>query len=133
MHMPGIAPKLPLSLDPSDINVYKATKTLPETIHQNLKMLVLTIPGERIMMPEYGVGIKKYLFENDTYDLRQSLRSKIEKQIQVYMPFISLSSVNINSSSNSISSTNHNEGVMNVSIIYSVPGFGGNAVLELSL
>ena len=29
-------------------------------IKQNLKMLILTNPGERVMDPEFGVGIKQF-------------------------------------------------------------------------
>ena len=60
--MPGIAPKLPLQLD--EVDGYRLTKTIKETVQQNLKMIVLTSPGERIMNPDFGVGLRNYLFRN---------------------------------------------------------------------
>jgi phage baseplate assembly protein W len=59
--MSSYAPFLPLTLDGQDgfVNI----KDFGHLIKQNLKMLVLTNPGERIMMPNFGIGLKKILFE----------------------------------------------------------------------
>jgi len=65
--MAGISVKLPLSRDPE--SGYKLNKTLKQVARQNLKMLVLTAPGERIMIPEFGVGLRNYLFENITTEV----------------------------------------------------------------
>ena len=89
--MAGISVKLPLSLDPDD--GYKLNKTLKEVARQNLKMLVLTAPGERIMIPEFGVGIRNYLFENMSSDVFFDLKSEIISQAETYFPYITISSV----------------------------------------
>ena len=62
--MQGFSPKLPLSLDPRD--GFLLTKSLPEVVAQNLRMLILTSPGERVMIPAFGVGLYNYLFELNT-------------------------------------------------------------------
>ena len=64
--MQGYSPKLPLAYDSTQDGNYALNKTLIDTIRQNLKMLLLTNPGERIMMPNFGVGIRTYLFSEDT-------------------------------------------------------------------
>ena len=89
--MAGISVKLPLSLDPDD--GYKLNKTLKEVARQNLKMLVLTAPGERIMIPEFGVGIRNYLFENMSSDVFFDLKSEIISQAETYFPYITINSV----------------------------------------
>ena len=33
-------------------------KTVKDNVKQNLKMLLFTAPGERVMLPDYGVGLK---------------------------------------------------------------------------
>ena len=50
----GLSPKLPMSLHPAD--GYRLTKTYKEMVKQNIKMLILTCPGERMMDPLFGVG-----------------------------------------------------------------------------
>ncbi len=58
--MSGIAVKLPVAL--SDTDGIGLTTTIVETLRQNLKTLVLTNPGERVMEPGFGVGLEKFLF-----------------------------------------------------------------------
>ena len=87
--MSGISLKEPLLHSESD-GYYGLTQSLKETVQQNLKMLLLTIPGERIMMPDFGVGIPQYLFENKTPKLESDISSNIRKQVHRYMPFVSI-------------------------------------------
>ena len=48
---------------------FQLNKTIPETVKQNLKNLVFTNKGERIMDPLFGIGVYSYLFENYTPDV----------------------------------------------------------------
>lgn len=91
----GLSPKLPLQKDPAD--GYALNKDYVELVKQNLKMLLLTAPGERIMIPEFGVGLRNYLFENDTTQTRNQVEAKIRNQVKTYMPFVEVSAVNFNS------------------------------------
>jgi len=59
----GLSVKLPLYLDPDD--GIGLNKTYRESVKQNFLNLLLTIPGERVMIPRFGVGLKRFLFEND--------------------------------------------------------------------
>ena len=42
---------------------FKLNKTLGEVVRQNFKNLVLTSPGERIMLPDFGAGLRRLLFD----------------------------------------------------------------------
>ena len=64
----GISPKLPLTIDSRD-GKYALNKTVRQAIAQNLKNLVLTAPGERIMNSDFGVGIRNYLFRDNATPL----------------------------------------------------------------
>lgn len=55
------APKLPLEVN--NYNDFEYISDSLQNIRQNLKMIILTNPGEKIMDPQYGLGIRKYLFE----------------------------------------------------------------------
>lgn len=55
-----------------------------EALKFNLRNILLTIPGENISDPEFGVGLQQYLFELETMDF-SSLKSKIESQISNYV------------------------------------------------
>tara|TARA_Y100001973_G_C5191100_1_gene331054 strand:- start:2049 stop:2441 length:393 start_codon:yes stop_codon:yes gene_type:complete len=88
MPTPGFAPKLPLSLDPLS-GPYAPIKLIDDVVKQNLKMLVLTAPGERVMIPSYGVGLRNYLFEAHTSLTKKNIESKILEQTRLFMPFLS--------------------------------------------
>lgn len=106
----GLSPLYPFRVDTNDSDYYLVRNT-PELVRQNLKNLVLTSPGERIMDPEFGVGIKRFLFENRTSATISAIRSKINSQVRKYMPFISITSVDFISDS-------QNENYLGITINY---------------
>jgi phage baseplate assembly protein W len=89
----GLSPKLPLLKDPAD--GYALNKTYREMVAQNLKMVVLTAPGERMMEPNFGVGLRNYLFKNNTQQTYHEIESKIREQVSFYLPFVTIIEVKI--------------------------------------
>ena len=94
MRTRGLSPKLPLSLDEQD--GYALNKTHRDMVKQNLKMLILTIPGERMMDPEFGVGLKTFLFEQNTRATQGEISARINRQLNMYMPFIEIVKLEFN-------------------------------------
>ena len=92
--MAGISPKLPLHRS-NDDGYWGLTQTVSEALRQNLKNLILTIPGERVMMPEFGVGLARYLFENESSFVTDEIKAKIIEQVGIYMPGIILVDIEI--------------------------------------
>ena len=86
--MSGIAVKLPVAL--SDTVGVATTKTVVETLRQNLKTLILTNPGERVMEPGFGVGLEKFLFERFTESTYASIQEELVNQVRTYMPQIAI-------------------------------------------
>lgn len=54
----------------------------------NAKNLLLTEPGERVMLPEFGCGLKKTLFENLTAETLRTLEMRIKNSFQTFLPYI---------------------------------------------
>tara|TARA_R110000744_G_C18905419_1_gene509816 strand:- start:16 stop:423 length:408 start_codon:yes stop_codon:yes gene_type:complete len=69
-----------------DNNLFKGTETVMEQAKSNLLNLLLTYPGERINLPNFGVGIKKLLFEQNIN--LEALKIKIQTQSSYYIPNI---------------------------------------------
>jgi|2_EtaG_2_1085320.scaffolds.fasta_scaffold05203_2 hypothetical protein len=92
--MAGFAPMLPLS--PDDENGYELIQDALSVIKQNLKMLVLCNPGERIMMPEFGVGMMTYLFEPNGQTTYGNIRSAVNTQVEKYLPFVKIEEILFN-------------------------------------
>ena len=114
----GISPKVPLVYDPTD-GPYQLNKTLGETIRQNLRMLILTMPGERPMMPNFGVGLYRFLFSNVGDDTFGQIAQEIKLQIGRYMPGVNLLEVSFVTSDED-TSLKLNE--VRVGITYSLAG-----------
>ena len=127
----GFSPKLPLQPDSVD-GFYKLNKTLGEVAKQNLKMIVLTTPGERIMQPDFGVGARNFLFDTaeETY---QSLTAEILKQVRKFLPFIEIIDINLadedpaSMTGNSYASTH----TLRLQVIYFIPNLNLNDTLEV--
>jgi phage baseplate assembly protein W len=98
MKVRGLSPKLPLTLNSA--GGYALNKEHKEMIHQNLKMLLLTIPGERIMEPDFGVGLKAYLFEQNTTMVQGEIEARVNEQVNTYMPYIEVIRLIFNNTKN---------------------------------
>ena len=68
----------------SDGNVLSKKYIGLQALKFNLRNIILTIPGEKISDPNFGVGIQRYLFDLETQDW-SSVRSKVESQIRTYI------------------------------------------------
>ena len=86
--MPGLSPKLPVTRDPSD--GFSLTKTYKELATQNFKNLMLTSPGERMMDPNFGVGLRRYLFQPMSVFTFDDITERIHQQVDTYMPFLKI-------------------------------------------
>tara|TARA_R100000008_G_C3488199_1_gene117339 strand:+ start:149 stop:541 length:393 start_codon:yes stop_codon:yes gene_type:complete len=89
--MAGLAPKLPLFRD--DLDGYALIKNYGDLVAQNFKMLILTSPGERIMDPRFGIGIKRFLFEFNHETTHERVRMQIQAQVEKYMPYLEIRNV----------------------------------------
>ena len=127
----GYSPSLPLQPDPTD-GFYKLTKSLGEVTQQNLKMLILTAPGERIMHPDFGVGARNYLFEHEE-DAYQSLRVEIVDQVRKYIPYIEIIDVilyDVNLDKTQIY-VDRDSQAMGLQVVYYMPNLGLNDTLRI--
>tara|TARA_R110002096_G_scaffold280007_2_gene474233 strand:+ start:343 stop:711 length:369 start_codon:yes stop_codon:yes gene_type:complete len=88
----GYSAVIPLQRDNRD-GFYVLTKTIPQNTKQNFTNLLLTVPGERVMLPNFGVGLRRYLFEINSFDLQGRISDRIATQVDLFMPFVSVNHV----------------------------------------
>ena len=122
--MASISVRLPLTLDDSD--GYGMIKKIRNVIKQNLKMLILTEPGERVMEPEFGVGMRRFLFENSSDSVYSQIDKRIREQVRIYIPDISIRKINFylkEPDSNSVA----------FKMEYSIPSIAANDLLEFTI
>lgn len=123
--MQGYSPRLPLEKDESD-GSFSMNKTAIDSIRQDLKMLLLTSPGEKMMDVEYGVGLKRFIFEQNIEETYAKIKNKINEQVTKYMNFVSVLDIQI-------FAAEQNENVVYVIVTFSVPSLNVTEELNLSL
>jgi phage baseplate assembly protein W len=109
----GISVKLPLTVSPRD-GTFTLNQNLKQSVAQNLKTLLYTAPGERIMDLNFGVGLRRYLFEPLTEVVKDKLQNRILKQITTYMPFVRVIAIEMIAAADS--------SMLGIKLQYSAPG-----------
>ena len=71
-------------------------------VKSDLLVLLLTEPGERVMLPEFGTPLKKFLFEPSTSSLVDSVKDAIANSIRMWEPRIAVSQIEVTNSADSI-------------------------------
>lgn len=77
----------------SSVEINYTDSETKEAIKQNLRVMVLTNPGEYQHDIEYGVGIRRFLFEPNTLGLKESIKNRILEQAIRYMTYITIADV----------------------------------------
>ena len=129
--MAGLSPKLPLFNSELD-GPYGLNKTFLETTKQNFKNLLLTIPGERLMDLNFGIGLKRYLFEPDVIFLRDEIEARIRNQLKRYLSHVILTNVSFQSALDDEESSLSNQ-VLSVRVVYRVLPFNENDFLDITV
>jgi len=107
----GVSVSLPLQ---TDSGLYRNNLTIGEAVRQNLKTLILTSPGEKVFDLNFGVGLRRYLFQPMTETTVQRLKDSIDEQISKYMNFLSNVQLQIN--------LHPDDSLMGLRIFYDVTG-----------
>jgi len=124
----GLDAKIPLYRDPIE-GFYGLTRTVKQNTKQKLKMLMLTGPGERVMLPSYGVGLKRFLFENTPeFDIVQ----RIKEQVARYLPEVVINKINVTKKPRTSQLQDDNlNNTLFIELEYSIRGLNMDDVLRL--
>ena len=75
--------------------VFKSTYTTKDQIKSNLVNLLLTDTGERIMNPNFGTNLKRFLFEGITDNNLETLKDNILNSILSYISEITVTNITL--------------------------------------
>lgn len=64
-------------------------------IRENLSVLLLTDPGERIRLPAFGAGLRRFLFEPNTPATHKAVGDAIESAIRRWEARVRVESVSV--------------------------------------
>jgi phage baseplate assembly protein W len=84
-----------VSLPFNGSGVFKSTYTTKDQIKSNLVNLLLTDTGERIMNPNFGTNLKRFLFEGITDSSLDLLKNNILISILNYISEITVTNITL--------------------------------------
>ena len=75
---------------------YVAKKAIRgELIKSQIKQLLNTKKGERVMLPDFGIGLDQYLFEPLTIEMKDALRRTVVRSIRRYIPYVTVTKLEV--------------------------------------
>tara|TARA_R110000765_G_scaffold149464_2_gene252111 strand:+ start:2569 stop:3012 length:444 start_codon:yes stop_codon:yes gene_type:complete len=86
--------KFPLPVTPGDGGFFSQSMD-KEVVAQNLKQLLLTSKGERLMYPSFGTNLRAALFEPITAVLISELQADIKNAVRAYEPRVVIRDVSV--------------------------------------
>ena len=66
-----------------------------DQVRSNLKNLLLTKKGERILQPEFGSGLHDLLFQPATEKFEEDLETTIDEAVAKWLPYVIVEDINI--------------------------------------
>lgn len=97
---------------------FEVSYTTKEQIKSNIKALLLTEKGERLMQPTFGSDLRKCLFEPMTSNIDILIEDSIMDAINTWMPYVTVESI-IYDTSNDLKDRNRIDLELKYSLKYS--------------
>ena len=112
--------KTPISFGGTSGQMFSMNYNIGDQIKDNLKNLLLTNSGERLMLTDFGANLRPLAFELSNDDVAAEAIRRISSAVSKYMPFVSLDTFESRTESSENGST---VGIV-VRVGYSVPTIG---------
>jgi len=104
---------LPIRRAQSDTGWFATSKTTLTAVKNNIKSLLLTQKGERLMQPNLGMNLRKYLFEPVTPDTQILIENDIVDTFAFWLPFVQLTGLEV-----SLKEGDTNQ--INISVVFNI-------------
>jgi phage baseplate assembly protein W len=66
-----------------------------ENIQQSIRVILSTEPGERLFLPDFGAGLRRFLFEPNTVATRRLIQERIAVSLAQWEPRVRLEGVRV--------------------------------------
>ena len=124
--MPLYGPKWPLKSGNAD--TFEMYDSVEQQIGFYLKNLMMTSPGENISDLNYGVGIRRFIFEQNIDSVRSSIASAVSAQVSLYLPYLTIADIQVFASAEDVDNN-----FITVRLAYGIPGDVTQKIFELDL
>lgn len=125
-----LAVKLPMNGSKKG-SFFNMSHTTEEQAVSNYINLLLTRKGERLMQPQFGIGIQDYLFEPNTEGVRSKIEFEIFRQSGFWLPYIINHSIDVRPRATVLGLNGDPENAIQIVITFSVTESGANKQLVI--
>ncbi len=91
-----------------------ATAADEDLIHQSIRIIIGTNPGERVMRPDFGAGLSAFVFEPMNSTTLQALRKRVQDSLIDWEPRIDVQEVTVTPG------TGAEDGLVRIEVTYRV-------------
>jgi phage baseplate assembly protein W len=67
----------------------------PDKVVQSIRIILDTEPGERVMRPAFGCGLRRYLMKPNSAATRALIRHDVERALAAFEPRISVTEIRV--------------------------------------
>jgi phage baseplate assembly protein W len=67
----------------------------PRNIRESIQIIMLTEAGQRLMLPSFGAGLERFLYEPNTAATRRLIQERVETALRLWEPRIRLRAVTV--------------------------------------
>jgi len=92
--------EIPLQRGSIGDGMFSSTQTTLEAVKNNLMNLLNTEMSERVMQPNLGVKLKRFLFEQYSDDLVMEIKTSVIDSLGYWMPFVQVNDIDVKMSDN---------------------------------
>ena len=64
-------------------------------VEQAIQIILLTLPGERVMLPEFGAGMRNFVFEPNSPATQRAIENAVRQALIDWEPRITLEGVDV--------------------------------------
>jgi len=93
--LPDVAVGVKLPFVGKDGRLFQLSYSTEEQAISNLKNLILTRRGERVLQPLFGTNLQDSLFEQNDSLLKDSIETSIIEAVEFWLPYISITELNV--------------------------------------
>lgn len=84
---------------------FPASATDADLIRQSIIQIIMTQKGERLMRPDFGSNVMRYIFENNTPTLAMQLKTEVYSAITKFEPRAIIQSVDVEQEDSAVTIT----------------------------
>jgi len=123
-------PRTPLQLSNNKSELFVMNTDLASAVSDNMKNLLLTNRGERVMQPDFGANLKAILSEFGTTGFESEVMRRIKTSVSKYFSYVTLLNMTLEKVE-----TPPEQGlvVVNVGISYSITNTQGEQQITVTL